>query len=199
MRIDGNDATSTHNWCLVSSFCAHYIIIFILHNVISRIPWSNVSMSVNPISRNYILLKTKKTIFYFYFSDNRIRRLNEFTCTKYLGTHSSPFIFLSLARSLWASSKWVFASVAATWSSLLIACVTANQSFWLSQGPWCSSGTVNFFNLFLRTSGVGLKKTLSCYKRKWYLFSNFSLTFFKPLKTQNRLRNSINIPLIVYR
>lgn len=171
-----NNATSTHNRCFMSSLCAYYVIFFVLYYIISRIPRSYISMSIDPISCYDVLSMRKKLLFcrYWEFCDIAFECKidNRRTWTKYFGIHSCPKLFRSLARSLCASSSPVFASVAAAWSSLLMACVTAYHNFSLSHGPWCSRGTVYFFNLFWRTSGVGLKNTLSCCKieKKIYIY-----------------------------
>lgn len=56
LRFHRNNAASAHYWSFVSSFCAYNVVVFVLHNVISRIPWTDVGVTIHPIARNYILI-----------------------------------------------------------------------------------------------------------------------------------------------
>jgi hypothetical protein len=169
LRLHGDDTAGAHNRRLVSRLCADYVVVLVLDDVVPRIPRPDIGVAVDPIAGNDVLVEKKKS-WRSRFScgsrlikrSRRLKVLGVHTCTKNLGIHSSARDFLSLARSRCASSRIVLASVAAVWSSLFIACVTASQSRSLSNSPWCSSGTVYFFSLDLRTSGDGLKKTASC-------------------------------------
>ena len=63
LRFHGDDTPSTHDGRLVSGLRADDVIVLVLHNVVSRIPWTDIGVAVNPVARNNILItNTIKTI-----------------------------------------------------------------------------------------------------------------------------------------